>query len=73
MSLSRRNFLRSTGALGAATLPLACSSEDTAEEQDKLDQYTYDGPLGPESLFQHSVASGDPLTDAIILWTRVSP
>ncbi|MEZ4373305.1 MAG: alkaline phosphatase D family protein [Polyangiaceae bacterium] len=73
MSLSRRNFLRSTGALGAASLPLACSSEDTAEEQDNLDQYTYDGPLGPETTFQHSVASGDPLTDAIVLWTRVSP
>lgn len=73
MSLSRRSFLRSTGALGVATLPLACSSEDTGEEQDNLDRYSYDGPLGPETLFQHGVASGDPLPDAIILWTRVSP
>lgn len=72
MSLSRRNFLRSTGALGAATLPLACSGEETGEERDNLDRYTYDGPLGPETLFQHGVASGDPLQDAIILWTRVS-
>ncbi len=73
MSLSRRNFLRSTGALGAASLPVSCSSEDAAEERDHLDQYEYDGPLGPELLFQHGVASGDPLPDAIILWTRVSP
>src|SRR5690606_18068925 len=31
------------------------------------------GPVGPSSLFSHGVASGDPLPDRVILWTRVSP
>ncbi len=28
---------------------------------------------GSETLFAHGVASGDPLSDAVVLWTRVSP
>src|SRR5690606_33037733 len=28
---------------------------------------------GAASTFQHGVASGDPLADAVILWTRVTP
>ncbi|MDP6942631.1 MAG: PhoD-like phosphatase N-terminal domain-containing protein, partial [Myxococcota bacterium] len=34
---------------------------------------SWDGPLGPETLFSHGVASGDPLKDRVILWTRLSP
>ena len=40
---------------------------------DGLPTYTWEGELGPESVFSHGVASGDPLVDAVILWTRVSP
>ncbi len=40
---------------------------------DDLPQYEHEGELGPETLFEHGVASGDPLPDAVILWTRVSP
>jgi len=43
------------------------------EDGDGLPTYTYDGPLGPEATFEHGVASGDPLADAVILWTRISP
>ncbi len=58
MSLSRRALLQNLGVLGAvAALPLGCSSEDTAQE---------------DSPFKHGVASGDPLPDAVILWTRVT-
>ena len=39
----------------------------------ELPEYEWDGPLGPENLFEHGVASGDPLTDGVILWSRVSP
>lgn len=31
-----------------------------------------DAASGPESLFEHGVASGDPLPDAVIVWTRLS-
>jgi alkaline phosphatase D len=32
-----------------------------------------DGAPGPLDVFQHGVASGDPLSDGVILWTRISP
>jgi len=40
---------------------------------DGLPHYEYDGEPGPEGLFSHGVASGDPLLDAVILWTRLTP
>jgi alkaline phosphatase D len=40
--------------------------------RDELDDYTWDGPVGDASLFSHGVASGDPLPEAVILWTRVT-
>jgi alkaline phosphatase D len=73
--LARRELLRGAGAavltLGAA----ACSSDEDIGRtpDDGLPRYSYAGPLGPETLFQHGVASGDPLPDAVILWTRVTP
>lgn len=39
---------------------------------DGLESYEYTGEPGPESLFECGVASGDPTSEAIILWTRVS-
>lgn len=40
---------------------------------DDLPVYEWDGDPGPETIFSHGVASGDPLADSVILWTRVSP
>ncbi len=52
------------------------ASEDAAVEDTaplpELEDYVYDGPLGPEDLFQHGVASGDPLATSVVLWTRVT-
>lgn len=57
-NISRRGFIASSGAaLGA--LPFVRSI-------DALAQVT-------NPVFRHGVASGDPLTDRVILWTRVSP
>ncbi|WP_167540128.1 alkaline phosphatase D family protein [Corynebacterium ciconiae] len=58
--MKRRHFLALTSATGiAAVAPvrLAGASE----------------PAPPEGYFQHSVASGDPLPDAVIIWTRLTP
>ena len=54
--MQRRNFLRTL--LGGALTPvLGCESQ----------------PVQTANLaFEHGVASGDPLTDRVILWTRVS-
>ena len=65
-SLSRRRFLKSGMAgVGAVGLSPALSGCLAVKEG------------GAENLtvfaFGHGVASGDPLSDAVIIWTRVSP
>lgn len=63
---SRRDFFKRSGgaavALGALPLMQACGGSDD------------DAPAGPvgANVFQHGVASGDPLADRVILWTRVT-
>lgn len=77
--MKRRTLIQSTGALVvAAGIPALSGCSDDAGFSGPplptdLPKYVYDGPLGPETLFQHGVASGDPTADAVILWTRVSP
>jgi alkaline phosphatase D len=66
-SLSRRDFMKSTLlGIGATTVALSlvgCSSNDKSSLASN--DVTID--------FKHGVASGDPLMDSIILWTRVTP
>src|SRR5215212_6642595 len=57
-SVSRRNFLSSSSA-ALATLPFVRSIEALAQVTNPV--------------FRHGVASGDPLIDRVILWTRVTP
>jgi alkaline phosphatase D len=61
--LSRRSFLKQAG-LGAALLPLpllpGCGSSDPAAS------------AGVDTVFRHGVATGDPLADRIIFWTRIT-
>jgi alkaline phosphatase D len=60
MSLSRRSFLYYTGPLAVLpVLPRECSG--------LVDTYT-----NSVSPFVHGVASGDPLDDRVVLWTRVT-
>jgi alkaline phosphatase D len=65
LRLKRRRFIRqacSTTLLAAGGLGLAaCQSTGTQ----------WNGP--PSANFLHGVASGDPLADRVILWTRVTP
>ncbi|MBC8073102.1 MAG: alkaline phosphatase D family protein [Deltaproteobacteria bacterium] len=87
MPISRRELLRRAGALTIAWPAAAgCGADDAGGDGteaddsgsssgtggDDLPVYEYDGPPGPPDLFQHAVASGDPLTDAVILWSRVT-
>jgi len=59
MGLRRREFLKVSAATAASlSLGPGCT--------------TLGGQPGP-SPFQHGVASGDPLGDRVILWTRVTP
>lgn len=67
---SRRGFLVEATALGATTSILGFSSgcgDDESEPPEEEEQ-----PEVESKLFPHGVASGDPLPDAVILWTRVT-
>jgi alkaline phosphatase D len=56
MAVSRRQFLGATAAAGLVNVI-------------RLDAQL---PTGPRKVFRHGVASGDPLADRAMLWTRVS-
>lgn len=60
--LSRRDLLRATGvATGAALLPATLTGPATAAQAPTT------------GVFRHGSASGDPLPDGVLLWTRVTP
>lgn len=56
--ISRRGFLSTTGAAIGA-LPFVRSIDSLAQVTNPV--------------FRHGIASGDPLSDRVILWTRVTP
>lgn len=78
MGFSRREILKGMGAAGLTPLIVstACGSSDGGSDlpplPEDLPEYTWEGPQGSESMFEHGVASGDPLSDGVIIWTRVS-
>ena len=64
--MNRRELIQhSLMGLGALSLPIsltACGGDDDSNNQDALNV-----------AFEHGVASGDPLQDRVILWTRITP
>lgn len=62
-SVSRRRFLQSATA-GAVGVPVALSGCMNVRDQ---------AVSAPVWAFGHGVASGDPLADGVIIWTRVTP
>lgn len=61
---SRRHFMRTAGSAAVATAALgvtACGGGRDSMEQADAAQ------------FLHGVASGDPLSDSVIIWTRATP
>lgn len=83
MAISRRDWLKGTTAVTATAIvgagcddgpgedPVVCAEADDVLPSG-LPTDGYSGAPGPVDMFQHGVASGDPLTDRVILWTRVS-
>ena len=64
MPIDRREFLRK-GAVGAAGVAVGAAASGCA---------TWPGAgEGAKGGFLHGVASGDPLADRVILWTRITP
>lgn len=83
MSFSRRRFIGGAVLGGVVRLvggsaPAGCGAgQDETRFTVGAGEPLPPGPrwpaAGSDSPFRHGVASGDPLTDAVILWTRVSP
>ena len=69
--LTRRGVLgASTSVLGLA----ACNREPIFEPEARITVSPDDRPAYPGTAnFIHGVASGDPLPDSVIIWTRVTP
>jgi alkaline phosphatase D len=61
MALTRRGFLGQAAPWALLPLLPRCGEQD------------HDSTDISESPFQHGVASADPLTDRVLLWTRVTP
>lgn len=70
-TVSRRNFLRTaavaTGTVGAAQLAPTAQSQSSQPKPGPVEMEL------PPLPFVHGVASGDPLPDAVVIWTRVTP
>jgi phosphodiesterase/alkaline phosphatase D-like protein len=69
--LTRRGLLGASGSiLGLA----ACSQEPIIDSEARITVSPDDRPAYPGTAnFIHGVASGDPLPDSVIIWTRVTP
>jgi alkaline phosphatase D len=67
--LSRRRFLQSVaGTASAVSVPAVitgCFADDDDDDDSSRNLTVF--------VFGHGVASGDPLVDAVIIWTRVTP
>ncbi|MEM8605530.1 MAG: alkaline phosphatase D family protein [Myxococcota bacterium] len=79
MRFSRREVIKGMGAAGLTPVLMTTASCGDGDDQaageplPDLPEYSFDGTPGPENLFEHGVASGDPTASSVILWTRVSP
>lgn len=70
--LNRRAFLRRAGGAAALLLGGPAVLSGCGNSDPPAGTGGDPGPV-PENPFKHGVASGDPLTDRVILWTRVTP
>ena len=71
--MNRRDFLRASSiALGSAVVSTGLQGCIAAEASTSPRGTTHNA-LQPKITFQHGVASGDPLQDRVIIWTRLTP
>lgn len=64
-AISRRKLLALMGASAVTTLAVGCGSSDEPNSGAPNQ--------APDAQFRHGVASGEPLPDAVVIWTRVTP
>lgn len=69
--VTRRRFLAQTAPLTLAPLLARCTSRPSPSTAGEVPSQPL--PDGMRFAFLHGVASGDPLRDAVMIWTRVTP
>lgn len=80
MAPSRRTFLKGLGAASLVPAISACSDGGDGQPAEPsrnspprpVPSDSFDFPIVTELPFAHGVASGDPLSDRVIIWTRVT-
>ncbi|HEY0975346.1 MAG TPA: alkaline phosphatase D family protein [Solimonas sp.] len=75
--MKRRDFLHSSALLLTTPLLPGCGSDDNNDggidsPVGNLDDSALDYPRALPLPFAHGVASGDPLADRVIIWTRIT-
>ena len=71
--LTRRELLVGTAATAAAVWAAGCSDDDDGDDVDAATTTTRPVPRLEGDPFTLGVASGDPRSDSVILWTRLAP
>lgn len=73
MTIKRREFLEMAlaGAMVGGATPAIAHSGLHHWQHEKWTPRPTD--LNPGKVFRHGVASGDPLKDSVVLWTRITP
>ncbi len=74
MPPTRRELLKILGAASASPLLLACNADEGSGSPGAAPQTPedFDFPVALPLPFAHGVASGDPLQDRVIIWTRIT-
>lgn len=81
MPPSRRTFLKGLGAVTLVPALSSCSDSNDSEQitdnqptvpERPVPSENFDFPIVSELPFAHGVASGDPLSDRVIIWTRIT-
>ncbi|MGJ8670352.1 MAG: alkaline phosphatase D family protein [Oceanococcus sp.] len=76
MPPTRRDIIKIIGAASASSLVVACGAKDRATAvpatPDPNGNSDFDFPTALALPFAHGVASGDPLSDRVIIWTRIT-
>lgn len=70
--ISRRDFLRHSSVAGLSVLTSGCVDREVITTDEPLPIYSWDGPPASTEIFSHGVASGDPLADGFVIWTRLT-
>jgi len=69
--LSRRQLISLMGASAVSVVAAGCGTDTVGSSTDTPTPNTVTGD--PAKRFRHGVASGEPLPDAVVIWTRVTP